>query len=160
MARTESDPKLFSRALLEKIQDLDSDLPVLEMHSMNEVITDSLWIKSLSATLIGLVAVLAIILAGAGIYSVVSYSVSQRKKEVGIRIAFGASRRDVLGLIMGETCRLAILGSVLGCAAAFIGGRLTMHTVYLSPGLAASQSQDSLNPAAFVVSSLFLFAIA
>ena len=85
------------------------------MQSMTDVATDSLWLKRLSATLIGLVAVLATALAGAGIYSVRSYSVSQRKKEVGIRIAFGADRRDVLRLIVGETCRLAILGSVLGC---------------------------------------------
>ena len=160
MARTKSDPSLFSRALRQKIHDFDSDLPVLEMYSMNEVIADSLWIKRVSATLIGLVAVLAIMLAGAGIYSVMSYSVSQRRKEVGIRIAFGANRRDVLGLILGETCRLALLGSLLGCTAAFIVGHLAMHTVYLSPGLASSQSQDSLNPAAFVVSSLFLFGIA
>jgi len=103
---------------------------------------------------------LAIVLAGAGIYSVMSYSVSQRRKEVGIRIAFGADRRDVLGLIMGETCRLAVLGSVLGCAAAFIAGRLATQTVYLSPWLASSVSRESLSPAAFLVSSLFLFGIA
>jgi putative ABC transport system permease protein len=161
MARTKSDPSLLSRALLQKIQDFDSDLPVLEMHSMNEVIADSLWIKRLSATLIGLVAVLAIMLAGAGIYSVMSYSVSQRRKEVGIRIAFGANRRDVFELIMGETCRLALLGSALGCAAAFIVARLAMNTVYLAPSLASSQSKaDALNPAAFFVCSLFLFGVA
>jgi len=88
------------------------------------------------------------------------YSVSQRRKEVGIRIAFGADRGDALGLIMGETCRLALLGSVLGCAAAFVVSHLATHTVYLSPGLASSQFQDSLNPAAFLLSSLFLFGIA
>jgi ABC-type antimicrobial peptide transport system permease subunit len=144
----------------QKIQAFDADLPVQEMQSMTEVIADSLWLKRLSAILIGLVAMLAIVLAGAGIYGVMCYSVSQRRKEVGIRIAFGADRRDVLGLIMGETCRLALLGSVLGCAAAFVVGRLATHTVYLSPGLASSQFQDSLNPAAFLLSSLFLFAIA
>jgi predicted permease len=161
MARTKSDPSLLSGALRQKIQDFDSDLPVMEMHSMTEVIVDSLWLQRLSAALIGLVAVLAIMLAAAGIYSVMSYSVSQRTKEVGIRIAFGANRRDVLGLIMGETCRLALMGSVLGCAAAFIVGRLATSTVYLAPSLASSQSQgDALNPAAFVVSALFLFGVA
>jgi putative ABC transport system permease protein len=79
---------------------------------------------------------------------------------MGIRIAFGAERRDVVGLIMGETCRLAVLGCVMGCAAAFIVGRLALHTVYLSPGQASSLSQDSLSPAPFVLSSLFLFGIA
>ena len=63
----------------------------------------SLWIKRLSATLIGLVAVLAIVLAAAGIYSVIFYSVTQRTKEVGIRMAFGAAQRDVFALIIAET---------------------------------------------------------
>jgi predicted permease len=160
MARTKSDPAMLAGALRKKIQDFDSDLPALEMHSMTEVIADSLWLKRLSAVLIGLVAVLAIVLAGTGIYSVMSYSVSQRMKEVGIRIAFGADRRDVLGLIMGEACRLALLGSVLGCIAAFIVGRLATSSVYLAPSLASSQSKEALNPAAFVVSALFLSVIA
>jgi putative ABC transport system permease protein len=160
MLRAKADPSMVEPIVQQKIQAFDADLPVQEMQSMTEVIADSLWLKRLSAILIALVAMLAILLAGAGIYSAMSYSVSQRKKEVGIRIAFGADRRDVLGLIMGETCRLALLGSVLGCAAAFVVGHLATHTVYLSPGLASSQFQDSLNPAAFLLSSLFLFGIA
>jgi ABC-type antimicrobial peptide transport system permease subunit len=160
MARTKSDPSQLSGILRQKIQKFDSDLPVLEMVSMNEVIADSLWIKRLSAVLIGLVAALAIALAGAGIYGVMSYSVSQRMKELGIRIAFGANRRDVFSLIMRETCLLALLGSVLGCVAAVVVGRIATSMVYLSPSLASSQSQDTLHPGAFVGSSLFLFAVA
>jgi predicted permease len=160
MLRAKSDPSMLAATLRKKLQNFDPDLPVQEMQSMTGVAADSLWLKRLSATLIGLVAGLAILLAGAGIYSVMSYSVSQRKKEVGIRIAFGAGRRDVLGLIMGETCRLAFLGSVLGCAAAFVAGHLATHMVYLSPEQASSQFQDRLSPAAFLLSSLFLFCIA
>jgi predicted permease len=160
MARAKSSSSLVAEGMRQEIQDFDSDLPVLEMQSMNDVISDSLWLKRLSATLVGVVSVLAMMLAGAGIYSVMSYSVSQRRKEVGIRVAFGANRRDVFGLIMGETCRLAILGCVLGCTVAFIAGHLAIHTVYLSPGEASSQSQDSLSPAAFILSSLFLLGVA
>ncbi len=160
MVRTKSDSSLLAGTLRQKIQAFDPDLPVQEMQSMSDVIADSMWLKRLSASLIGLVAVLAAVLAAAGIYSVMSYSVSQRKKEVGIRIAFGANRRDVLGLIMGETFRLAILGCVLGCAAAFAAGHLAIHTVYISPGQASSLSQDSLSPAAFLLCSLFLSVIA
>jgi hypothetical protein len=160
MARTNSDPSPLEGAVRQKIRDFDSDLPVVETYSMNEVIADSLWLKRLSADLIGMVAALAIILAGTGIYSVMSYSVSQRKKEVGIRIAFGADRRDVFVLVMGETCRLALLGSVLGCVVACIAGHVAMNTSYLAPSLASSQSRVALNPAAFVASSLFLSAIA
>jgi ABC-type antimicrobial peptide transport system permease subunit len=61
---------------------------------------------------------------------------------------------------MGEACRLAMLGSALGCAAAFIAGRLATHTLYLSPAQASSLSQESLSPAAFLFSSLFLFGVA
>ena len=128
---------------------------------MTQVVADSLWLKRISAVLIGVVAVLAIVLAGTGIYSVMSYSVSQRTREVGIRVALGANRRDVLGLVIGETCRLALLGSALGCAAAYIAGRLATSQVYLAPAVASSQIQtDSLSPAAFVLSSLFLFGVA
>jgi predicted permease len=160
MLRAKADPYIVTPIVQQKIQAFDADLPVQEMQLMTEVMSDSLWLKRLSAILIGLVAMLAILLVGAGIYSVMSYSVSQRRKEVGIRIAFGADRRDVLRLIMGETCRLAVLGSVLGCAAAFIAGRLATQTVYLSPWLASSVSHESLSPSAFLLSSLFLFGIA
>jgi predicted permease len=160
MLRAKVDPSLVAPIVQQKIQAFDADLPVQEMQSMAGVIADSLWLKRLSATLIGLVAALAIALAGTGIYGVMSYSVSRRTKEMGIRIAFGADRRDVLGLIIGETCQLAVLGSVLGCAAAFVAGRLATHTVYLAPSLASSQSQEALNPVAFIASALFLFFVA
>jgi|SRR5579864_902806 len=88
-------------------------------------------------------------------------SVSQRTREVGIRIALGANRHDVFGLVLGETCRLALLGSAVGCAAAHALGRLAMNQVYLAPSVASSQIQSgSLSPAEFVLSSLFLFGVA
>jgi len=161
MARTKTEPVLLAAALRQKIQDFDPDLPVVEMHSMTEVIADSLWLKRVSAVLIGLVSALAVILAGTGIYSVMSYSVSTRTKEVGIRMALGADRRDVLGLILGETCRLALLGSAVGCVVAYVLGRVATSQVYLAPSVASSQIQSGpLSPVAFVLSSLFLFGIA
>jgi predicted permease len=161
MARTKSDPLPLSASLRQSIQNFDRDLPVLDMQAMTQVVADSLWLKRISAVLIGVVAVLAIALAATGIYSVMSYSVSQRTREVGIRVALGANRRDVLGLVFGETCRLALLGSALGCAAAYAVGRLAMSQVYLAPSVASSQIQTgSLSPAAFVISPLFLFSVA
>ena len=127
---------------------------------MQDVIADSLSLKRVSATLIGLVAVLALILASAGIYSVMSYSVRQRRKEMGIRIAFGANRRDVAGLVVGEACRLGVIGSILGCAIAAIIGQLATHTVYISPEQASSLTPESLSPAAFIASALFLLVLA
>ena len=161
MVRTKSDPVQLSAAIRQEIRNFDSDLPVLQVRSMSDVIADSLWRNRISSLIIALLAALAITLAGTGIYSVMSYSMSQRTKEMGIRIALGASRRDVFGLIMGETCRLTLLGSVAGCAAAYVLGRLATSQLYLAPALVSSQSQpQSLNPGAFVISSLFLSCVA
>ncbi|HEV2489240.1 MAG TPA: ABC transporter permease [Candidatus Acidoferrales bacterium] len=161
VARTAADPRTVSTDLRRTIQSFDPEIPITEVESMTGVISDSLWRNRISADLIGLLAVLAIMLAGTGIYSIMSYSVSQRRREIGIRLALGANPRDVLRLILGETCRLALLGSILGCAAASAAGRLAMNQVYLAPSLASSQNQiTSLHPAAFILSSLFLFAMA
>ena len=161
MARTKSDSALIAAVLRQKIREFDPDLPVVELHSMTEVIADSLWLKRASAVLIGLVAGLVVILAGTGIYSVTTYSVGTRTREVGIRMALGAARRDVLGMILGETCRLALLGSVVGCAAAYAVGRVATSQVYLAPSVASSQIQGGeLSPVAFAISSMFLFAVA
>ena len=161
MVRTKSDPYQLSIAIRQKIQNFDPDIPILEVRSMAQVIIDSLWRNRVSAILIGLLAVLSLVLAGIGIYSMTSYSVSQRSREVGIRIALGANRPAVLGLIMGEICRLAVLGAFLGCAAAFAVGRLAMSQLYLAPSLASSQARtDALSPGAFIFSALFLFCVA
>jgi putative ABC transport system permease protein len=161
LVRTKSNPLAVSGALRQALQDFDPELPVTGVESMAGVVSDSLWRNRISASLIGLLAILAIGLAGTGIYSVMSYSVSQRTREMGIRVALGASPRDVLRLILRETCSLAFFGSLLGCAAAFAAGRLAMNQVYLAPSIAASQDQTmSLHPAAFIISSLFLFGVA
>ena len=160
MARTKADPSAVAEDIRWAIQNLDSELPVLEMNPMTEVIADSLWLKRVSADLIGLVAGLALVLAATGIYSIMSYSAIQRKKEIGIRVAFGADQRNIFRLIMGETCRLALLGCALGCLAAFIVARLAISISYLAPSLASSQSHETLHPEAFIFSALFLFAVA
>jgi predicted permease len=160
MARTGADPSSVAEAIRLHIQNLDPDLPVLEMHPLSEVIADSLWLKRISADLIGLIALCGLVLAATGIYGITSYAAVQRKKEMGIRMAFGANRSDVFGLVMRETCWLALVGSVTGCVAAAIAAREATNISYLSPGLASTQSRDALHPAAFVLSSLFLFVIA
>src|SRR6266481_536819 len=160
MARTKSDPALISTAIHKSIENFDPNLPLREMNSMAEVISESLWLKRIAAVLIGLVAALAIVLAGTGIYSIVSYSVSQRTKEVGIRVALGATQRDVLRLILGETWRLAVVGCTAGCFAAFVVGRLVTGQSYIAPSVASSLAPEKMNPLAFLFSSMFLCGLA
>jgi putative ABC transport system permease protein len=160
MARTKSNPSLISSAISKSIHNFDPDLPLREMSSMVEVVSESLWLKRNAAFLIGLAAALAIVLAGTGIYSVVSYSVSQRTKEVGIRVALGATQRDVLRLVVGETWRLALVGCAVGCFAAFVAGRLATNQSYLAPSVASSLAPEKMNPLAFVLSSMFVCGLA
>lgn len=160
MARTRVDANQVSQQIRKSIANFDPDLPVREMNSMSVVISDSLWLKRISAVLIGLVTALAITLAGTGIYSVVSYSVSRRTKEVGIRVALGANRIDVLRLIMGEVSRLVLIGSMIGCAAAYVAGRLATNLTYLAPSVAASLAPEKMSPVAFIANSVFLCGVA
>ncbi|HKF51348.1 MAG TPA: ABC transporter permease [Candidatus Acidoferrales bacterium] len=161
LVRTRSNPLPLSAAVRQAVRNFDPELPITGIESMTAVVSDSLWRSRISASLIGLLAILAIGLAGTGIYSVMSYSVSQRTHEMGIRMALGANPRDVLRLILRETCLLASFGSLLGCVAAFAAGRIAMNQVYLAPSVATSQDQTmSLHPAAFIISSLFLFGVA
>jgi hypothetical protein len=160
MARTVSDASAVGEAIRQKTQAFDADLPVLEMQPMTQVVADSLWLRRISADLIGLIAICGLVLAATGIYGITSYAAAQRKKEMAIRMAFGADRTNIFSLVMKETCRLAFAGTLLGCAAAAIGARAATNISYLSPEMASTQARDALHPMAFVLSSLFLFAVA
>ena len=160
MVRTISDPGAVGDAIRQKIKNLDPDLPVLQMQLMGAVVADSLWLKRISADLIGLIAVCGLVLAATGIYGITTYAAAQRKKEMAIRMAFGADHSEVFGLMMKETCRLALAGSIMGCTTAVIVSRAATNISYLSPEMEFTRSRDSLHPLAFVFSSLFLFAVA
>jgi ABC-type antimicrobial peptide transport system permease subunit len=101
--------------------------------------------------LLGLLASIAVALAVTGIYSVMSYSVSQRTKELGIRIAFGAGQRDISSLVLGETLRLAGIGTLLGCASALVVGRFISQQLY---------GVEGSDPATYLVASVVLVAVA
>ncbi|HYK36632.1 ABC transporter permease [Alloacidobacterium sp.] len=160
MARTRANPSVVGDALRQKIRHFDPDLPVVEMQPMSNVAANSLWLKRISADLIGLIAVCGMILAATGIYGITSYAAAQREKEMGIRMAFGADRTAVFGLVMKETWWLALAGSAVGCIAAVIVARVATNISYLSPEMASTQSRDVLHPGVFILSSLFLFAVA
>ena len=117
MVRTASDPLAFSVPIQKQIAALDPELPVSDVLTMQEIIGQSLGNQSFSATLVLAFAVLSLLLASVGLYGVLSYLVTQRRTEIGIRIALGAQREQVLRLVLVDGLRPALLGLALGLLA-------------------------------------------
>jgi putative ABC transport system permease protein len=118
VARTNGDPRNFVGALRHEMQLLDRTVPLSSVKTMPEHMTWPLWAPNMAATLSLAFGLVALLLSSVGLYSVMAYVVSQRTKEVGIRMALGASRKDVLQMIMSEGMRLALIGAVIGLALA------------------------------------------
>ncbi len=151
VVRTSRDPRTMIAAVRAQIRIVDANLPVSQIDVMDDAVARSLAQRRFAMLLLGLFAGVAMVLAAVGIYGVVSYSVSQRTQEIGIRMALGAQARDVLLLILGQGMRLALAGAGIGLVAAFGATRLMSSLLYgVSPR----------DPAAFVALSFLLAAVA
>jgi putative ABC transport system permease protein len=117
--RTMSDPIGVAAAATDVIHKADASLPVTHVMTMDALLSDSVSPRRFSAVLIGAFAALALVLAAVGIYGVMSYTVSQRTHEIGIRMALGAQPGDVQGMILGHSAKLMLLGVGLGLAGSF-----------------------------------------
>jgi putative ABC transport system permease protein len=118
VVRGDGDPARLLPAVRAAIWAVNKNQAISKIETMEEVLSESLARRRLYMILLGVFAGAALLLAGVGIYGVVSYSVSQRIREMGIRIAVGAERGDVLWLVLGQATKVALLGIVIGIAAA------------------------------------------
>jgi predicted permease len=128
--RARSDPRLLADALRNEVHRLDPTLAVADVQAMDQIVDSSVSTPRFAFALVGLFAGLAIVLAGIGTYGVISYSVSQRTPELGIRMALGAVRSDVMGLVLGHAAKLAGLGTAIGVLAALGFARLLKTLIF------------------------------
>jgi macrolide transport system ATP-binding/permease protein len=112
--RTTVDPRGLAGAIRKEVQNIDRSVPVSSVKTMSEHLTYALWAPNMAASFSLAFGVLAILLSAVGLYSVMAYVVSQRTREVGIRMALGANRADVMKMITVQGMRLAIIGVVIG----------------------------------------------
>jgi putative ABC transport system permease protein len=122
--RTKSDPASLMESLRAEMLSMDKTLPVYSLKPMTEYLHDSLSRRRFNMVLLSVFAAVALVLAAVGIYGVISYTVSQRTHEIGIRLAIGAHAGNILRLVIGQAMLLTIIGIALGLAASFALTRL------------------------------------
>ncbi len=128
--RTTIEPRSLAPTVQETVRALDRSLPVSNVVTMEQVIADALWQPRFNLRLIGLFAGVALVLAAVGLYGVMSYSVAQRTHEVGLRMALGAQRSDVIKLVLRQGMKLTLLGVTLGLFASAALTRLMANLLF------------------------------
>jgi putative ABC transport system permease protein len=147
MVRTGGDPLALVASLRREVHRLDPEQPLSWVSTAERLLADRLAPRRFSATLIGFFAAAALLMSAVGLYGVMSYLVTLRTQEIGVRMALGARRSDVLGLIAGRAALLAGAGAAVGTLAALAVARWLASLFY---GIGA------LDPAAFTVAPLLL----
>src|SRR5260370_356499 len=154
VVRTPLDVASVMPAIKSAVYGAGSDQPIFNVETMQQIVSESMSSQRFPMILLGAFAALALLLASVGIYGVISYSVTQRVHEIGIRMALGAHKRDVFRMVMGQGLRLAAAGLAIGVAAALILTRLLASFSHLLYGVRAS------DPATYVAVSLALAGVA
>jgi putative ABC transport system permease protein len=137
VARTKGEPSAFVGAARSILHDIDPQLPLIQPRTLEQVAgqAPSVFLRSYPSLLIGSFAGLALVLAMIGLYGVISYSVTQRTREIGIRVAMGAQRPDVLRLVLGEGMVTACVGVAVGVVTGLFLTRLMSDLLYgVTPG--------------------------
>jgi len=151
IARTSGDPASVFNAVRRIVKDADAELPVIGLRSVDDIVSGSGAGRRFNTALLGAFAILALVLAAVGIYGLMAYSVAQRTREIGIRLAVGATPVDVLRLVVGQAIRVASIGVALGVAGSLLLTRVMGTLLFdVSP----------LDPWTLGLASALLFAVA
>ena len=130
VVRTKGDPASLTPALRQAVAEMDKDQPLYDVRTMDSLVARSVARQRFSMTLVGVFAVLAMLLAAVGIFSVMSFLVAQRTHEIGVRMALGAQPRDILSMVVRQGLVLTLAGVCVGLAGAFALTRLMSGLLY------------------------------
>jgi predicted permease len=130
LVRTASDPLTIAAAATEVVHKFNPNLPVMHVMTLDRLVSDSVSPRRFSSVLVAIFAGLALLLAAIGIYGVMSYTVSRRTQEIGVRMALGAQLASVRNMILGQTLRLTLLGVGIGLAGAFVVARFLASLLF------------------------------
>ena len=151
VVRTQQDPIEAVPAIRNAVRQVDADLPLANVNTAQGLIDGTLGPRRFSMLLLGLFAGVALLLASIGLYGVMSYMVTQRVRELGVRVALGANTREVLGLVLGQGVRLAAAGVAIGLVASFALTRLMKRMLF---------SVSATDPITFIAISVLLVGVA
>jgi putative ABC transport system permease protein len=149
--KASGDPNQLIAAVRQQVKELDSDQPIYNIRTMNEIRAESVAPERLNLTLLSIFAGIALVLAVVGIYGVMSYSVTQRTHEIGIRMAIGAQPRDVFRMVLGQGMMLALIGVGIGLVGAFALTRLMATMLF---------GVEPTDPATFAAIAVLLTGVA
>jgi putative ABC transport system permease protein len=133
VVRASGDPASYATPVRNAVREIDRDLPLASVEPMSALVAQSLGTTRLSAALFGLFGALGLVLAAIGIYGVMSYTVQQRRHEIGIRLALGAAPRDVVAMIVRRGAILSLIGIAIGTVAALLAAGLMQKLLFGVP---------------------------
>jgi predicted permease len=148
VVRTSSPPNMLISAISNAVHEVDREQPVVGVITMDDILADSLSHQRFNMLLLSAFSGLALLLAAIGIYSVLAYSVRRRMSEIGVRMALGAQRGDILSMILGQGTKLVLIGAGIGIAAAFGLTRLMASQLF---GVTATDPLTFLSVSALII---------